>query len=564
MALQLPRAGLPGVSPQPVQAPRVRPTMDERNFGGGQATGAAFGQARGLAGDVANITSREEMRAQEAQFNELVIEAEKEEQARKSALSKLQGKDALKGADDALAQFDKFASELDKKATSQQVKDRLKLRLERNRMGLQGFAEPYARGQMEKYEAEVFSSSLDNIENSAVQGFSNPLQVALKIDEQQAAIKRHAALTGKPKEWAASEIAKRESRIHQGVINQYLAAGNDIDAKNYFTANKDGILGLAQAGIQANVEEGSSEGVARRAVDGFMESASSFKDLMAKARGLKDDKVRAKAEQYAKVRWHELQEERREERKALVTEAFKRIDKDDGKAGSAYELLTPAIYNSLDKDEKELAEKEFRIKRGLEARATDRELYYALKTLGANGDTREEFLKDNLLKYRHKLEEQDFKELITFQAGLIKQDGKTLKDADGYISKEQTINQFADTIIDKIQRVEFKSYIDKQIRGWQEGQKDKTLLPPKEEIEKMMRDVVKEGGYSTKYRTFQGRTPEQSQAEIDDVMRFQLAAEDIAKQFPDDFRQITEALQRAKIDPTPEKIVNMFEKGKGR
>src|SRR3990167_1937193 len=163
MALQIPRSSLPGVAPR--TPPDVRPPSAP-DFGGGEAAQRAYGQARGLANDVSGIVVQEEMRAQEAQFNELSILADKAEFDRKAALSKVQGKAALEASRSALADFDKDVEGIGGQATSRAIRKKLALRMERNRMGLQSFAEGHSRREMDRYSSEVFQGSRQSIVNA--------------------------------------------------------------------------------------------------------------------------------------------------------------------------------------------------------------------------------------------------------------------------------------------------------------------------------------------------------------------------------------------------------------
>jgi hypothetical protein len=415
MALQIPRANLPQDTGSIAPAPLSRATMDERNFGGGQAAANAMGMARGAAGDLSNLAYREEMRAQETQYNELSLEAEKQEQDRKSALSKVQGKDALKASDEAMSQFDKFSSDLERKATSQQVRDRLKMRLERNRMGLQAFAEPYARGQMEKYEATALSSSLESIESSAIQGYNDPLLVGLKLDEQHQALKRHAALTGKPPEWLKAESEARTSRIHQGVINQFLSAGNDIDAKNYFMAHKDEIAGGAQASIQANVEEGSYLGASQREEDRIATSGKSEPEMFEMARKIKDSKLRELTERRLDQR---IARDKRAEAAAYQSDLdgfVKRITEKWQPANASSNFTVEDVigtgWSNLKAQDKKALSKLFSIERGYEAAETDNLALTKLQAM-SRSDLAKMTPEQLHLKFKPYFTDQDYRQYV--------------------------------------------------------------------------------------------------------------------------------------------------------
>lgn len=567
IALQLPKTQGPSVDPSIAPTVRVRPSMDASSFGGGRGVDQAAGVARGLTGDLQDIAMREEMRAQEAQANEIDVELGKLELQSREQLYSVQGGGALEAQVKMLEDYDKASGEILKRATSARVRERVGSAAERRRIALEGTTNGYVRGQMLQHEEEKAFSRVKIEGDNAVQAYQDPVRVQMALDEQERTLSNYAKASGKPREWAIESVKNAHSGTIRGVITRHLEARNYGSAKEQFDlANKAEALNERDRHALAGmVERGSTLGEAQQAVDGFMEKADSLKSLMAMARGIKDEATRAQAEQYAKVRWAERQHEIKEAQDLAVTNAFTRLDADDRKAGSAYELIGPTIYEQLDASGRKLVEKEFKIKRGLEARETDQEVYYALKTEGANEDTRAEFLARNLLEYRHKMTPQDFQELTTFQTGLIKNDSKAKTEAEGYLSKEQTINQMADSIPDKVKRLEFKRFIDKQIGIWQSSQTDKTKLPTKTDIDKMMSEVVKDRtgywGLGKTVKTFEAPTVQQQDEAIE---RTRAAAQQIMESDPVEFEKITNAIKRAKLEVTPDRIIDLYDKGRGR
>ena len=257
MALQIPRSSLPGVAHR--TAPDVRPPSAP-DFGGGEAAQRAYGQARGLANDVSGIVVQEEMRAQEAQFNELSILADKAEFDRKAALSKVQGKAALEASRSALADFDKDVEGIGGQATSRAIREKLALRMERNRMGLQSFAEGHSRREMDRYSSEVFQGSRQSIVNAGAQNPDDQLRISLAEDELISLHKRNGALTGKASELVNAEMAEDRSALHSGVIMKFNASGQDLKAKAYFEANKDSMILSDQIRFGKQVQESSTLG----------------------------------------------------------------------------------------------------------------------------------------------------------------------------------------------------------------------------------------------------------------------------------------------------------------
>lgn len=300
MALRIPGAPLPQVDPQTAPTVRVRPSMDASNFGGGRAVDGAFNQARGLAGDVSEIAFREEMRALEAQKNKASTLLGKAEYDGRAALYAVQGEGALEAQGKMLQDFDKSAEEILKGVTSQRARSEMATDIERRRIALEGTTKGYVRGELLKFEEEKAFSKVQSEGDNAIQSM-DPLRVAMALDEQHNTLKKYAALSGKPKEWLDVQSAKEASRVHRGVISQYLAAGDDITAKNYFEANKGEILNSAS--VADDVKSGSYLGSSQREEDRIASSGKSEEEMLRDARGIKDERLRDLVIDRLEKRW---------------------------------------------------------------------------------------------------------------------------------------------------------------------------------------------------------------------------------------------------------------------
>ena len=271
MPLQLPQSQGPSVNP--TVATRARPPSVSPDPGGGRAAERAYGQARGLADDVSGIAFREEMKAQEAQFNELASRAEKSALERQLALSKVQGKGALLASQEAMREYDSDLENLQKEASSSpMIQARFAAHSERSRLSLQKWAEPYAHNEMEKYAKAEYLGLKENLFNSAVKSGGDPLVIAIKYDEMMGAIKRNGAANGLPPEAIKAEMDQDSSALHSGVIQQFLAQGQDLQAKNYFDANKDDMLPADTIRLEPRVKLASMNQEALSLADQIMNS----------------------------------------------------------------------------------------------------------------------------------------------------------------------------------------------------------------------------------------------------------------------------------------------------
>ena len=287
MPLNLPQSQGPSVNP--TVAPRVRPPSLNPDPGGGRAAERAYGQARGLADDVSGIAVREEMKAQEAQFNELASRAEKAALERQLALSKVQGKGALLASHEALRDFDKDLEGIQGEASSDMIRERLAAHSDRTRMSLRKWAEPYAHNEMEKYAKAQYMGLKENLFNSAVKSGGDPLVIAIKYDEMMGAIKRNGQANGLPPEAIKAEMDQDSSALHSGVIQQFLAQGQDLQAKNYFDANKDDMLPADTIRLEPRVKLASMNQEALSLADQIMNSGENVAVDFEKGKFLKGE-----------------------------------------------------------------------------------------------------------------------------------------------------------------------------------------------------------------------------------------------------------------------------------
>jgi hypothetical protein len=272
VALNIPRSNLPNVGQAPAQLPRVRPSMEAANFGGGEAVSNALGQARGLAGDVAGIAYQEERRAQDALFNDVSTELTKLAESHRDNLYKVRGGGALEAQQKMLADYDKAASEVMKRAgNAPMVKDRLKGEADRRRIALEGTTNSYVRGQALEYEEEKAFSKVSALGDSAIKS-GDPTEIKMALTDQFNTLNSYALNSGKSKEWLDARVSVETSRVHQGVISNLVSAGRTKDARDYFEANKSGLLGSAIGPIQNTLKVAALQSNALYEANRIMES----------------------------------------------------------------------------------------------------------------------------------------------------------------------------------------------------------------------------------------------------------------------------------------------------
>lgn len=347
MPLQLPKSQGPTVDPSAAPTVRVRPSMDTANFGGGQGVEQAAHVARGLSGDVASIAFREEMRAQDAQANKLDTQLSQLEEKRRGELYAVQGEKTLEAHGKMLQDYDKEAAEILKGATSNAVRDRVTTSMERRRIALEGTTKGYVRGQMLQHEEDMVTARVKAEGDNAIQSYSDPVRVTMALNEQETAIRRHGALSGKPKEWVAQKVAEVNSRTVRDVIFRALEKNEDIRAKEYLEAGaRDFLKGDDLAKVEQAVEKWSILGKATRTTD-ELAKLPTLSEARAKMKEMSlSDEVREKTDSML-VREFALKERADEQfhdkqMSASINNIVQRF-----KSGQSAELLVGPQWNDL-------------------------------------------------------------------------------------------------------------------------------------------------------------------------------------------------------------------------
>lgn len=411
MALQIPRSQGPSVDPSIAPNVRVRPTMDISNFGGGRAIDGAFNQARGLSQDVQAIAFREEMRAQEAQANEIDVELGKLENQSREQLYAVQGGKALEAHSKMLEDYDKSSQEILKRATSSQVREKVGLAAERRRIALEGTTKGYVRGQMLRHEEEQVEAKVNNETESAWQAYKDPVRVQMALKEQASTLTRYGVFSNKPKEFIDAKILAAGSRVHRGVVSRLIQDGSSAEAQAYLEANKQGFTGADLVAVQGPLKMAALNQGALANADRIMNSGE--REAVDFAAGKFITKEVGLDEAIEKSKEIEDLELRKQTQHELIRlDALRK-----GARQAAYESDVESAFSSVEKREKVPVEVLSRLK------VTDRQSILSLERQIAKAEDRES--DEDLLLAFH---EQSPQEMAAMQASdLLAMRGKLSK-----------------------------------------------------------------------------------------------------------------------------------------
>lgn len=121
--------------------------------------------------------------------------------------------------------------------------------------------------ERQQYDTTTTNALIETKRNEALTGFRDPRNVQMSIAYQEAAIIDHGKRNGMPDEWVAQQVAKAKSATRAGVVEQFVVAGEDLRAQEYFDRHKDELQGDDLLRTEKMVNVASTDGKASRIVD---------------------------------------------------------------------------------------------------------------------------------------------------------------------------------------------------------------------------------------------------------------------------------------------------------
>lgn len=262
--------------------------------------------------------------------------------------------------------------------------------------------------QMQAYEGEELNAAISTSKDAAIANALDPRRVGEELTRAVTAIKTHGPRVGMGPEQIEKQIGDVRTAVHVGVIDRLLATDNIRTAQVYFEEAKEQISGDALARVEKALEEGGLRKAAQKAADEIVTAGGTLTEQREKARAIEDPKLRDEVTQRIE---HEATVRERAEREAEETRlrtAYDLVDRYKDVAAippGQWSQLTGGARSALRNYAEALAQ-------GVPVK-TDLAAYYGLMQQAANDP--EAFTKRNLLEFRGKLDEVEFKQLAQLQ-----------------------------------------------------------------------------------------------------------------------------------------------------
>lgn len=333
---------------------------------------------------------------------------------------KIKGQDAQGLPEMVGEEFSKKADEIDAALSTPEQKAAFRrIRADRG-INIDSTLKRHTYAEAQQYQAGELQASLENSRSAAIANANDPRRVGQELDRQVNAIKTHARDLGFGPEQVQQQIDATRSATHVGVIENLLAQQQTKAAKVYFEeATADGqIKGEAIPRIEKALKEGEARGEAQKQSDAIMAAGGTLSQQLEKARAIQDPEVRDRATEYIEHRNAVTEKMQRDDEEAASKAAFNILDQNNGNIGkippTAWQSFSGATKSSLRAYSKRLAAGE-----NIDTNWTT---FYSL--VDKAGTKPNEFAAENILDYRGKLGNAEFKQIADLQLSIRNKDNK--------------------------------------------------------------------------------------------------------------------------------------------
>lgn len=320
----------------------------------------------------------------------------------------VRGKDVAGLHQRVLEQYDQKAGDLATTMRNDRQRIAFQRVLNQRRAGVVDVVDRHTLQELDTYERTETEAYLKQSVQAAIASAGDPLRIAEELDRQEAVVTQHGKRMGLGDEARKALIGELRSNTHAGVIERLLARDRDRDASDYYFEVKDQVAGDKRASIEKALDEGSRRGQAQRQADEIIDAGGTLSEQRARVRTISDPKLRDavmdRVEHEAAVR----EKAERDDLEQRSIAAYNVVDKYHTVTRvppSDWVKLPGPVRSSLRGYAEALA-KEGRVD-------TDWVTYYGLYSRAGNDASG--FARENLLAYRGKLGDEQFKELVGLQ-----------------------------------------------------------------------------------------------------------------------------------------------------
>ena len=155
-----------------------------------------------------------------------------------------------------------------------------------------------------KYDDQTSTAWLANEQSRVSKNYNEPGIVASSLGIQRAVIADYAKRNGLPAKYVEQKTAEATSTTHKTVLEQMMADGNDLGAKEYYQANSAEILD--DADIKKGIAESSLRGESQKVSDGIVAGTKTLSEALTQARAIDESEVRDEVTKRVKQHYADL------------------------------------------------------------------------------------------------------------------------------------------------------------------------------------------------------------------------------------------------------------------
>jgi hypothetical protein len=252
----VPRQEETAVIPSPLPGVRV-PTPPPGAFDYGSGVQKA-------SGILAELQQDEKRKADEVVSLEKINQGWEANNILATSALRREGKDAIGITGPTLEQSDKQWTEIESQLTNDAQRAAVRRARQAKRHELTELLQRHEAAQYDKLDRSETEKAIVNFRSDAEADYRNPETVATNIARQRATYTDYATRHGLGEQEIQATLDDLTSKTHTGVVNRFLANGDDLTAKAYYDTNRTAITADDAIPLERALKEGSTNGAADR------------------------------------------------------------------------------------------------------------------------------------------------------------------------------------------------------------------------------------------------------------------------------------------------------------
>lgn len=399
------------------------------------------------------------------------------------------GKDSFSLNETLLPDFEEQASNIEKSLNNDHQKVSFRNMMAQRAKHIDKQINRHVSAETKKYDESVTKSYVANEMNAAIQNFHDPERIALSLERQKGTLKSYADRNGIDDETINLMMSETESKTHSSIVSKLMNGGGIRQAQSYYANNKKNISGEDRIRVEKALKAGVLQADSQSLSDNIIaKNPESMKDALAQAREISDPERRDETVRRVKSRFADKRSSEIEDSRQSFEVAYNSIEQNGGDIDS----IPKDVWANMEGKKREAIKRISQQMRNGTPVETDRTTYYNLEILASTPETKNKFLRTNLLEIKDKLDESDFEKFSKLQAEM--RAGKGGSKLRPILTRNQIVNSVLaengfETRIsgsankDEVREAnQFRWALEQRVKAWQD-QNGKE--PTNEDIKKM-------------------------------------------------------------------------------